>query len=58
MKILLLLSLLLSLLVPFQGSIVSSDASSLTVANFNWNLAEVKGSYERVLRCRECARGL
>ena len=36
MKILLLLSLLLSLLVPFQGPMVSSDASPLDVANFKW----------------------
>src|ERR1044071_4228079 len=37
MKTLLLLSLLLSLLVPFQGPIASSDASPLTVANFKWS---------------------
>src|SRR6185295_10416917 len=37
MKTLLLLSLLLSLLVPFQGPMVSSDASPLTVANFKWS---------------------
>jgi hypothetical protein len=39
MKALLLLSLLLSLLAPFQGSMVSSDASPLTVANFKWSRA-------------------
>ena len=39
MKILLLLSLLLSLLVSFQGPIVSADASPLTVANFKWSRA-------------------
>jgi hypothetical protein len=39
MKTLLLLSLLLSLLVPFQSPIVSSDASPLTVANFKWSRA-------------------
>src|SRR4026207_735271 len=39
MKILLLLSLLISLLVPFQGPIVSSDASPLSVANFKWSHA-------------------
>ena len=39
MKILLLLSLLISLLVPFQGPIVTSDASPLTVANFKWSRA-------------------
>ena len=37
MKTLLLLSLLLSLLIPFQGPIASSDASPLTVANFKWS---------------------
>jgi hypothetical protein len=37
MKTLLLLSLLLSLLVPFQGPVASSDASPLTVANFKWS---------------------
>jgi hypothetical protein len=36
MKTLLLLSLLLSLLVSFQGPLVSSDVSPLAVANFNW----------------------
>ena len=36
MKTLLLFSLLLSLLVPFQTTGVSSDASPLTVANFKW----------------------
>lgn len=36
MKTLLLLWLLLSLLVPFQGPIVSSDTSPLSVANFKW----------------------
>ena len=36
MKTLLLLWLLLSLLIPFQGPIVSSDTSPLTVANFKW----------------------
>src|SRR5215211_5644070 len=39
MKILLLLSLLLSLVVPFQGPDVSSDASPLMVANFKWSRA-------------------
>lgn len=39
MKILLLLSLLLSLLVPFQGQVASSDASPLTVSNFKWSRA-------------------
>jgi hypothetical protein len=39
MKTLLLLSLLLSLLVPFQGPIVSSDASPLDVGNFKWSRA-------------------
>ena len=39
MKILLLLSLLLSLLVLSQGPMVSSDASPLTVANFKWSRA-------------------
>ncbi|HSE16057.1 MAG TPA: hypothetical protein VLB46_03340 [Pyrinomonadaceae bacterium] len=39
MKTLLLLSLLLSLLVPFQGPIVSSDGSPLDVANFKWSRA-------------------
>src|SRR5215216_4408107 len=39
MKTLLLLSLLLSLLVPFQNPVVSSDASPLTVANFKWTRA-------------------
>ena len=39
MKTFLLLSLLLSLLVPFQGPIVSSDASPLDVANFKWSRA-------------------
>ena len=39
MKTLLLLSLLLSLVVPFQGPDVSSDASPLTVANFKWSRA-------------------
>jgi len=39
MKTLLLLSLLLSLLVPFQGPIVSSDASPLDVGNFKWTRA-------------------
>lgn len=37
MKTLLLLSLLLSLLFPFQGAVVSSDTSPLTVANFKWS---------------------
>jgi hypothetical protein len=37
MKTLLLLSLLLSLLVPFQGPVASSDASPLTVVNFKWS---------------------
>jgi len=37
MKTLLLLSLLLSLLVPFQGPVASSDTSPLTVANFKWS---------------------
>ena len=37
MKTLLLLSLLLSLLVPFQDSVASSDASPLAVANFKWS---------------------
>jgi hypothetical protein len=41
MKTLLLLSLLLSLLVPFQGPTVSSD-SPLTVANFKWSRARRK----------------
>jgi hypothetical protein len=36
MKTLLLLSLLLSLLVPFQSPVVSSDAAPLAVANFKW----------------------
>jgi len=39
MKTLLLLSLLLSLLVSFQGPSVSSDASPLNVANFKWSRA-------------------
>src|SRR5215216_4204684 len=39
MKTFLLLSLLLSLLVPFQGPVVSSDASPLAVANFKWTRA-------------------
>ena len=39
MKTLLLLSLLLSLLVPFQGPVVSSDASPLDVGNFKWSRA-------------------
>src|SRR6185295_4451901 len=39
MKILLLLSLLLSLLVPFQGPMVSSDAAPMTVSNFKWSRA-------------------
>jgi len=39
MKTFLLLSLLLSLLVPFQGPVVTSDASPLTVANFKWTRA-------------------
>ena len=42
MKTLLLLSLLFSLLIPFQGPIVSSDASPLTVANFKWSRARRK----------------
>ena len=42
MKTLLLLSLLLSLLIPFQGPIVSSDASPLSVANFKWSRARRK----------------
>lgn len=37
MKVLLLLSLLLSLLVSLQGPIVSSDDAPLTVANFKWS---------------------
>lgn len=37
MKTLLLLWLLLSLLVPFQGPIASSDDSPLPVANFKWS---------------------
>ena len=39
MKILLLLTLLLSLVVPFQGPVASSDAAPLTVANFKWSRA-------------------
>src|SRR6185503_7703442 len=39
MKTFLLLSLLLSLLVPFQNPVVSSDASPLAVANFKWTRA-------------------
>ena len=39
MKILLLLSLLLSLVVFFQGPAASSDASPLTVTNFKWSRA-------------------
>src|SRR5829696_3437395 len=39
MKTLLLLSLLLSLWVSFQGPSVSSDASPLNVANFKWSRA-------------------
>jgi hypothetical protein len=39
MKTLLLLSLLLSLVVPFQSQTVSPDASPLTVANFKWSKA-------------------
>ena len=39
MKILLLLSLLPSLLIPVQTTTVSSDASPLTVANFKWSRA-------------------
>src|SRR5690349_12431486 len=39
MKTFLLLSLLLTLLVPFQGPMVSSDASPLTVASFKWSRA-------------------
>src|SRR5215813_1723422 len=42
MKTFLLLSLLLSLLVPFQGPVVSSDASPLTVASFKWSKARRK----------------
>src|SRR6185503_10853579 len=42
MKTLLLLSLLLSPLVPFQGPMVSSDASPLTVSNFKWSRARRK----------------
>ena len=42
MKTFLLLSLLLSLLVPFQGPVVSSDASPLTVASFKWAKARRK----------------
>jgi hypothetical protein len=37
MKTLLLLSLLLNLLIPFQGPVASSDVSPLTVANFKWS---------------------
>ena len=37
MKTVFLLWLLLSLLVPFQGPIVSSENSPLTVANFKWS---------------------
>src|ERR1041385_1299023 len=36
MKTLLLLSLLVSLFIPFQGPMVSSDVSPVTVANFKW----------------------
>jgi hypothetical protein len=39
MKIVLLLSLLLSLIVSFQGPLASSDASPLTVATFKWSRA-------------------
>jgi hypothetical protein len=39
MKTLLLLSLLLSLVVFFQGPVASSDASPLTVSNFKWSRA-------------------
>jgi hypothetical protein len=39
MKTLLLLSLLLSLLIPFQTPVVSNDNSPLTVANFKWSRA-------------------
>ena len=39
MKTLLLLSLLLSFIVAFQGLVVSSDVSPLTVANFKWSRA-------------------
>ena len=39
MKTVFLLWLLLSLLVPFQGPIVSSDNSPLTVTNFKWSKA-------------------
>lgn len=37
MKILLLLSLLLSLLIPFQVSTTSNEGSPLTVSNFKWS---------------------
>jgi len=39
MKTLLLLSLLLSFIVAFQGLVVSSDVSPLTVGNFKWSRA-------------------
>ena len=39
MKILLLLSLLLSLLIPFQGPATNNDSSPLTVTSFKWNRA-------------------
>jgi len=39
MKAVLLLSLLLSLLAPFQGPMVPSDTSPLTVASFKWSRA-------------------
>lgn len=39
MKILLLLSLLLSLLIPFQGPSTPNDGSQLTVMSFKWSRA-------------------
>jgi hypothetical protein len=39
MKTVLLLSLLLSLLIPFQTPVVNNDNSPLTVANFKWSRA-------------------
>src|SRR5689334_23735436 len=39
MKTLLLLSLLVNLFIPFQGPMVSSEVSPLTVASFKWSRA-------------------
>jgi hypothetical protein len=42
MKILLLLSLLLSLLFPFQGSVSNNEGSPLAVTSFKWTRARQK----------------